>query len=166
MSVSIIVASQGQNLELANKLKIKIEEAGKQAELIDLVDLELPLYSGKEEAKGIPEVAKTLFEKMKSSKGLVFVAPEYNGSLPPTLNNAIAWVSRADEDFRQAFNNKPVLLASHSGSGGINLFNTMRTQFSYLGSNVLGRSIRATYQQPANDEDIVANVSNLVDLIN
>jgi NAD(P)H-dependent FMN reductase len=84
---------------------------------------------------------------MKAS-ALVVCAPEYNGLTPPTLNNCIAWLSVRCDDFRILFNNRTVLLATHSGGGGAHCLMAMRQQFSFLGSNVIGRSMTLNSSKP------------------
>ena len=85
------------------------------------------------------------------SQGYIFVSPGYNFSLPPVLVNFIAWVSRADEDFRKVFTLKPIQLAVHAGGGGSDVSTAMRNQFTRLGALVMPREIIATYQKPIED---------------
>lgn len=119
-----------------------MEESNQVIELINLVDLELPMYdSRKEDRDGIPTKIGELAEVMKKANGYIFVAPEYNYSLPPVLGNFVAWVSRCGEDFREVFQMKKIQLATHSGSGGDDLMNAMRIQFTRLGAMVMPRGI-------------------------
>jgi NAD(P)H-dependent FMN reductase len=85
-------------------------------------------------------------------KGFIVVAPEYNGVMPPVLNNAISWVSVSTDDWRLAFNEKIVALATHSGGGGAKGLQAMRIQFQHMGANVLSREILTTYEKPLNEE--------------
>ena len=107
-SITILIASQGKNAELGNKIK-QVAEKSFKCELIDLIDLRLPMYSESEEEKGIPEKAEKLSKKLVESDSLIFIAPEYNGSIPPSLNNAICWISRSGKNWREAFNGKTTL---------------------------------------------------------
>ena len=62
---------------------------------ISLADYPLPIYNGDLEAeKGIPENATKLARLIAAQQGVFIATPEYNHSLPPLLNNTIAWVSR------------------------------------------------------------------------
>ena len=145
--ILIFVASLNENVKLANKLQEQLTQLGKKSEIVNLVELNLPMYhSLKEENDGIPEVISTLIQKMNSSEAYMFVSPEYNFSLPPTHVNFIAWVSRAGDDFRKLFNLKTIQLATHSGSGGNDVSNAMRTQFTKLGSIIMPREIITTYK--------------------
>jgi NAD(P)H-dependent FMN reductase len=143
----IFVSSLNENMKLANTLQGQLKELGKESELINLVDLNLPMYdSFKEEKDGIPKKALDLMERMNNADGYIFVTPEYNYSLPPVLVNFIAWVSRVGDDFRKLFTLKTIQLASHSGGGGSDVCNAKRAQFTKLGSIVMPREIITTYQ--------------------
>ena len=145
----IFVSSLNENMKLANSIKLQMEESNQEIVLINLVDLELPMYdSRKEERDGIPKKIDELVELMKKSNGYIFVAPEYNYSLPPVLANFVAWVSRSGEDFREVFQMKKIQLATHSGSGGNDLMNAMRIQFTRLGAIVMPREIITNFHKP------------------
>ena len=63
-------------------------------------------------------------------KAFIIVAPEYNGVMPPVLNNAMAWTSRATKNWRDAFDDKIVALATHSGGGGVKRSSSYEIMFS------------------------------------
>ena len=151
--ITILTASQGKNAELGQKIK-EIAEKKFNCELIDLVELNLPLYSEAEEEKGVPKNAKDLSFSLSSSEGLIVIAPEYNGSFPPSLNNAICWISRSGKDWREAFNEKTTLIATHSGGGGQHVLMAMRQQLSFLGANVLGRQLLTNYNKELNIDSL------------
>lgn len=135
---------------------------GIDCQLIDLVKMDLPLYSPKSQSElGIPQIILDTVESFKTIKSFIAVAPEYNGSLPPTLNNLLAWMSVSTKDWREAFNGKACLLATHSGSGGLHALMAMRQQFSYIGSNVLGRQIHTHYKKELNEESAKASLELL-----
>jgi len=160
--IGILVASANNNVNLANKLQEIATQNGVEAELIKLVDLDLPLYSTvEEERNGIPENALGLAEKILSLKAFIVVAPEYNGVMPPVLNNAMAWTSRATKDWRDAFNEKIVGLATHSGGGGAKGLQAMRIQFQHLGANILARELLTTYEKPLNEDSAVVMIKQL-----
>jgi chromate reductase, NAD(P)H dehydrogenase (quinone) len=148
------------NVPLGQKLADEANAQGATYEILNLVDFELPLYpADSEEAKN---KALALTEKVKTAKSLLVVAPEYNGSIPPVLNNAIAWISTSTKDWRVAFNGKPVALATHSGGGGNHVLLAMRQQFAYIGANVLGRQILTHYQKALAPESATALISELI----
>ncbi len=100
------------------------EAAGAQATFLDLRDYPLPLYDADLEAReGTPEAAHALKAMFKEHQGLLIAAPEYNGSLPAVLKNAIDWLTRktADEPMLAAFDGKVagLLSASPGKLGGL-----------------------------------------------
>ena len=141
-SVVILAASSGKNYTLANKFSDTFTEKGVNSEVVDLTKLDWPLYTPEteEDSAAIPDTS-ALSDLISDAPALVVCAPEYNGVMPPVLNNCIAWLSVQSDDFRLLFNNKTVLLATHSGGGGAHCLMAMRQQFSHLGSNVIGRSM-------------------------
>lgn len=163
--IGILVASSNNNMKLGLKLKELADTCSDEVELINLVDLKLPLYSTNEEQEnGIPEVALDLATKILSLNSFIIVAPEYNGVMPPVLNNAMAWTSRSTKDWRDAFNHKIVLLATHSGGGGEKGIQAMRIMFQHLGANVLSREIITNYQKELNEESALTMIKHLVKL--
>ncbi|RLA62621.1 MAG: NADPH-dependent oxidoreductase [Epsilonproteobacteria bacterium] len=163
MSVSILVSSQGKNLELAKKFLEYFSEKKEKADILDLVALDLPLYSALTEGK-LPDRVQDLTKKLVNSKAIIFVAPEYNGSVPPVLNNAIAWVSRTGDDWRHAFNGKPAAIATHSGGGGAHVLMAMRHQLSFIGMNVLGRQVLTNYGKELNTDSMAAVLDQLISI--
>ena len=112
-----------------------------------------------EEAPDISEMVSD----MTQSDAWVVIAPEYNGSMPPTLNNALAWMSTSMDwkSFRTLCTGKPVGLATHSGGGGANVIMAMRQQFSYIGADVIGRTCMSGRDKEANPETIDEMIDNL-----
>ena len=91
--------------------------------VIDLKDFPIPFYDGDLESKeGMPVKAKQLRQVMIQNDVIVIASPEYNGSVPAILKNAIDWASRGENggSSRDAFKGKKFLLmsASPGTSGG------------------------------------------------
>ena len=163
--IGILVASSNNNLKLGLKLQELAKSQNHDVELINLVDLRLPLYSTVEEQEnGIPESALDLDTKILALNALIVVAPQYHGVMPPVLNNAMAWTSRATKDCRDAFIEKIVALATHSGGGGEKGLQAMRIRFQHLGANILAREILTTYEKPLNEETAISMINNLAKL--
>jgi NAD(P)H-dependent FMN reductase len=159
--ILILVSSQKKNMDLAKIFNKYLNEGGSPSEILDLVSLELPLYTSKVEDDKPPEIVLKMAQKMEKATGLIFVAPEYNGSVPPVLVNFIAWVSRSGPDWRSSFNSKPALIATHSGGGGSHVLMNMRIQLSLLGVNVMGRQILTHKTKDLNHESMVAVLEQL-----
>lgn len=99
-------------------------EAGGSVTLIDLRDFPLPLYDGDLEASaGLPREALELKRLFAAHRGLLISTPEYNGSVPGVLKNAIDWTSRsvAGKASLASFEGKVAALVSASPGpvGGI-----------------------------------------------
>ncbi|EQC47977.1 NADPH-dependent FMN reductase [Bacteriovorax sp. Seq25_V] len=162
--ITIVVASDGKNLDLANQITKDAKVDNVEFNIIRLSQYSLPLYTNDEEqANGIPQAAKDLYSELKPSHGYIFIAPEYNGSVPPIFINSIAWVSRSgNEDWREVFNEKPAIIATHSGGGGIHVLEAMQSQLSFIGVNVIARKLHTTYSKPLNLDSLDAAMRQLV----
>ena len=162
-NIGIIVASVNKNMELALKIQEVITELESKSEIINLVALDLPMYTSiLEDEKGIPKEVTELAAQLLAFDALIIVSSEYNGSMPPVLNNAIAWVSRVGDDFRAIFDQKFVALASHSGGGGMRGNDAVRAMFSYIGANVLSREIINNYSKEYKKETVESIVHELM----
>lgn len=162
-NIGILVVSINKNMELALSIQKVITELDTKSEVINLVALDLPMYTSIiEDEKGIPPEVTQLAKKLQIFDALIIVSPEYNGSMPPVLNNAIAWVSHAGDDFRAIFNQKFIALASHSGGGGMRGNDAVRAMFSYVGANVLSREIINNNSKSYKKETVESIVNELL----
>ena len=85
--------------------------------------------------------------------------------MPPVLNNAVAWISRGGgDDWRQAFNQKYAVVATHSGGGGLHVLKAMRSQWEYLGCTVLARGIQTNFNKELNPESANTILKQLIKL--
>jgi len=163
--IAILVASLGKNVELANKLQELLKEQGGEAFIINLAELKLPLYTTAEaEENGLPQKVKELADKLLKINKFIFVAPEYNGTIPPAMNNTIAWLSTIGDDWRELFNGKAAVIATHSGGGGMHVLMAMRQQLSYIGMNVLGRQLCTNFQKHLSEKSANAVIENLLSI--
>ena len=158
----MITATSGTNLELAERFADVARDKGHHADIVDLAAMDLPMFTvaRSSDSEQSPDVSE-LTEQMIDADAWIVVAPEYNGSFPPTLNNAIAWLSRDWQNFRKMCTGKPVGLATHSGGGGAHVIMSMRSMFAFLGADVMGRSLTSGRNKDANPETIDAMVDNL-----
>jgi NAD(P)H-dependent FMN reductase len=102
-------------------------EAGAQVTLLELGELDLPLYNADLEAESTPTHLLTLKEALFNHSGWVICSPEYNGSYTALLKNTLDWASRPIAgnagwaDGLKPFKGKVVglLSASPGGLGGL-----------------------------------------------
>ena len=137
----ICTASSGHNRALAMRLAEVASTLDMPTSVLDLTAVDLPVYTPQRDAEGAPDAVAGIAEMFVQATCFFVCAPEYNGSIPPTLNNTIAWLSTQTSDFRSLFNTKPLAIATHSGGGGQKVLLAMRQQFSHLGCNVVGREL-------------------------
>ncbi len=158
----IISATKNNNKLLADSLGETAKELSLEVKVICLEDYDLPVYTPSREKEGIPENANTLTLLFANASSLTFCAPEYNGSMPPIVNNAIAWISRSgSEDWRAAFNGKPAVVATHSGGGGLKVTQAMRAQLEHLGAIVVPRPVVTNFSKTLNSESAMAILGQL-----
>ena len=164
-SLLVITASNGENLKLAERFINLATNKNQSTSLIDLTTLDLPLYNPRTHSeKGIPTAAIELMHQMKSYSKWVICAPEYNGSIPPVLSSAIAWLSIQGDDFRKLFNERPIAIATYSGGGGMELLLSLRIQLTHLGAQVIGRQLLSNSTKHASDEVIHDLLQRLLQL--
>jgi chromate reductase len=96
-------------------LRAAVEAApeGVEVELLDpSVLADLPLYDHDLELTGTPEPVVRLREAWSAADAILFATPEYNGSIPGGLKNAVDWASRPFP--HNALRDKPVAVVGAS----------------------------------------------------
>ncbi|MEU0836444.1 NADPH-dependent FMN reductase [Streptomyces sp. NPDC056231] len=124
------------NAQLASLASGLVAEAGAEVDMASMRDFDMPLYDGDVEAsEGLPAGALALCERIKRCDAFVISSPEYNGSVPGLLKNAIDWVSRVRP---QPFKTRHALLLSASPSliGGNRGLWALRIPLEHLGTRV------------------------------
>jgi chromate reductase, NAD(P)H dehydrogenase (quinone) len=156
MSDTLILAgSNHKNLELAHEFYHVFQEKNLNPTVVDLVSLDLPLYTPITEAQAAPKAIHQLCMQCMQAKQFVFITPEYNGGIAPALTNAIAWISRSESaDWRTVFNGKMAAMGSVSGGGGLHALMALRMQLAYIGLTVLGRQVIVNSHKPLNKATI------------
>ena len=157
----LCTASSGENRKLALKLAAIAESDGMEVEVVDLTINPLPLFTPERDEAGPPAGLAVIEDQFARASGMLFCAPEYNGSIPPTLSNTIAWLSTSSDDFRSLLKGRPVAIASHSGGGGQKVLVAMRLQLAHLGANVLGRELLTRHNKPLNETSARAVLGQL-----
>ena len=163
----VIAASNGENLKLAKRFLVAGKELNYSCELLDLTESknDLPIFNPRNNQKDeAPTNLESINQQMESHSHWVICAPEYNGSIPPILTNAIAWLSVQGTDFRSLFNERPIAIASFSGGGCMDLLLSMRIQLTHLGALVLGRQLATNKSKIAEDQSINAIINQLLKL--
>jgi chromate reductase, NAD(P)H dehydrogenase (quinone) len=119
--------------------------AGVEVELFDpALIAELPLYDQDLEDDGAPASVQRLRDAWAEADALLFATPEYNGSIPGGLKNAIDWASRPK--LEAALTNKTVAVigASTGQFGAMWAQADLRKVLGVAGARVVGDELPVT----------------------
>lgn len=161
------------NRALAAVAARALEARGAEVTTLDLAAYDLPLYSAALEANAFPAHALRLKQVLSQQAGLLVVTPEYNGSIPPLLKNAIDWASRPTDGEAMlalsAYRGKAaaVMGASLSPFGGMRAVTHLRQILSTVQMLVIPEQVQLPAAHLAFDEQGAlkdAMVAGLVDL--
>lgn len=101
---------------VALALKVAIEKTDNSAQIIDLSEINLPIFEERLAYLDSPnDGLKAVSDTLQASDGFIFLTPEYNGSISSGMKNFI------DVFAKDPFNGKPigVATASTGAMGGI-----------------------------------------------
>lgn len=133
---------------------------------------DLPFYNEDiDTATEVPAPVSALREAASDAHAALMVTPEYNGSIPAVIKNAIDWLSRPFGD--GALKDKPlaVIGGSMGRYGGVWAHDETRKSFSIAGTRVvdaiklsvpfqtLGKSVADDAGLAANVRDAVGNLA-------
>ncbi|MDX1624410.1 MAG: NAD(P)H-dependent oxidoreductase [Gemmatimonadota bacterium] len=124
------------NSRLAQLARRVIETHGGEAHLADMADFDCPSYNQDvQDTDGFPPGAKEFRRRLEANDAFLVASPEYNGSMPGVIKNAIDWVSRYRP---QPFNGLHAMLVSASPSmaGGNRGLWSLRVPLERLGARV------------------------------
>ncbi|APZ98214.1 hypothetical protein BWQ93_06785 [Sphingopyxis sp. QXT-31] len=174
--IAVIVGSTRDgsfNRALGALAAARLEAHGAEVTLVDLATLDLPIYTAALEANAFPADALKLKATLVAQDGLLLVSPEYNGSIPALLKNAIDWASRPTGDeglvALSAFRGKAAAImgASISPFGGIRGLAHLRqilgtVQMLVIPDQVLVPSAHAAFDEDGQLKDALP--ASLVDM--
>jgi NAD(P)H-dependent FMN reductase len=127
------------NRQLA-ELAVETSPAGVSLQRFDRLG-ELPFYNedidGDPEHGGVPEPVAALRRAAADSDAALVVTPEYNGSIPAVLKNAIDWLSRPFGN--GALKGKPLAVvgAALGQYGGVWAHDETRKSFGIAGARIV-----------------------------
>ena len=130
MKILIFAGSTRQqsfNRRLARVAAEMAQSSGAQATLLELGELDIPMYNADLEALGTPADVRRLKQLMWEHPAWIVCTPEYNGSYTALLKNTIDWASspvKGNPDWQdggKSFRGKVVgmLSASPGALGGL-----------------------------------------------
>jgi chromate reductase len=115
---------------------------------------ELPYFDQDIEATP-PAAVQSLRAQAAAADTVVFVTPEYNGTIPGLLGNAIDWLSRPYDGQPAVLRGKPVVAvaASPGGVGGVRALVSLRTVLGNAGADVLDAQLSVPEVHVRLDDD-------------
>ena len=153
--VAVLVGSlraDSLNRRIAQTLQDRAPE-GITVEIVEGLG-EIPFYNEELDGADAPAAARSLREAVAGADRVLAVTPEYNGTMPAVLNNAIDWLSRPYG--QGAITGKPFAAvgATPTPYGGKWSHDDARRSAGIAGATVLDHVV---VSQPAMEGDILAD---------
>ena len=117
-----------QSIKVARFASDRLRRAGAEAPLLDLADFDLPIMEERLYRRDDPPPGLVPFsEAIRGADAVVIVSPEYNGSMPGVLKNALDYIYGEWE-------RKPVGIVTLSAGafGGVQVHNHLQLLFLRL----------------------------------
>lgn len=125
------IVGLGGSLRHTSKSRAALEEAlagaaaaGAETSLLDLGDLDLPMYNPDDDEPG--EAAAQLIESCYLAEGLIWSSPLYQGTISGALKNALDWLHGLGQRDPPYLHDKVIgLVSAAGGTQGLQAINTM-----------------------------------------
>jgi chromate reductase len=143
MTVRILAISGSLRRESLNThLLHYAEEIASAAAKFDHFDrlADIPLFNADNEYPA-PEAVTNLRARIRDADAVLVATPEYNGSVPGGLKNALDWVSRPDSAGSLALDGRPVAIVGATGGalGTVRAQLALRQVLHTMKATVLGQ---------------------------
>jgi FMN reductase len=100
------------------------EAAGAETELLDLRELDLPMYNPDDDEPGV--AATRVIESCYAADGLIWSSPLYQGTISGALKNALDWLHLLGTREPSYLHDKVIgLISAAGGTQGLQAINTM-----------------------------------------
>ncbi|MBV8065896.1 MAG: NAD(P)H-dependent oxidoreductase [Actinobacteria bacterium] len=140
----------------------RVAPAGVEVELWEGLG-ELPVYDQDLDGGDAPESVRRLRDAWGSADAILFATPEYNGSVPGGLKNAVDWASRPKGD--GALQNKTVAVvgASMGQFGALWAQQDLRRILGIAGARVVGEGLPVSRAHEGFDEAAIEGVRSVLE---
>ena len=140
---------------------------GVEVELFDpALVAELPLYDQDLDLQGdVPVSVRRLREAWAEADAILFATPEYNGSVPGGLKNAIDWASRPKLEAALMNQTVAVIGASTGQFGAIWAQNDLRRILGIAGARVVGEGLPVARAQEGFPEQLHEQLREVLQLL-
>jgi FMN reductase len=127
----LIIVGLGGSLASISRSRVALqtalggaEAAGAETELLDLRELDLPMYNPDEDRP--TESAARMIESCHAADGLLWSSPTYQGSISGALKNALDWLHLLGDRDPPYLQDKVIgLISAAGGTQGLQAINTM-----------------------------------------
>jgi chromate reductase len=139
---------------------------GVEVELFDpALIAELPIYDQDLDDDGAPASVERLREAWADADAILFATPEYNGSVPGGLKNAIDWASRPK--FEAALTNQTVAVigASTGQFGAMWAQQDLKKILGIAGARVVGEALPVARAQEGFSDQLRAQLREVLQLL-
>ena len=129
---------------------------------------DVPFYNEDIDGADAPAAAAKLREAVASADAVLAVTPEYNGSIPAVMKNAIDWLSRPYGDSVLAGKPLAVIGAAGGRYGGVWAHDETRKSFGFASAQVVdGITLSLPLsslngKQPRENAELVANLDDVL----
>ncbi|GAB7189933.1 NAD(P)H-dependent oxidoreductase [Kineococcus sp. NUM-3379] len=138
----LVLSGSTRSDSLNTRLAHAVAEALPEAEVsVEAGLARLPHYDADVEAQGAPEVVQELREAVAASDLLLVATPEYNGTTPGVLVNALDWLSRPYAQSVLIGRPAAVLTASPGARGGVRARSHAAQLLATIGAEVAGEGL-------------------------
>jgi NAD(P)H-dependent FMN reductase len=152
-AILALSGSSGSDSASAQLLDMAAEHAislGADITILDLRHLDLPIYDDEIGEDQLPQAVLILRQMLSAHDGLILATPEYNGSVPTLLKNALDWSSRScfGSDGLAPYRGKiaALMTVSRASTGGVSVLNHLRTILCRLGVLVMPEELHLAQQ--------------------
>ena len=137
---------------------------GVELELWDGIG-DLPIYSEDAEGKPLPEAVERLRRDWAEADAILFATPEYNGSVPGGLKNAIDWASRPRGEAALLNKTVAVVGASTGQFGALWAQQDLRKILGTAGARVVGEELPVARADQGFDESIHTRLRDVLEAL-
>ena len=125
---------------------------------------DLPIYDQDLEAD-VPESVRRLREDWSSADAILFATPEYNGSVPGGLKNAVDWASRPTGDAALLNQTVAVVGASRGQFGALWAQQDLRRILGIAGARVVGEPVPVSRAHEGFDEAAIDGIRDALEAL-
>jgi chromate reductase, NAD(P)H dehydrogenase (quinone) len=142
----------------------RLAPAGVEVELWEGIG-DLPIYDQDLDGDDVAESVRRLREDWGSADAILFATPEYNGSVPGGLKNAVDWASRPKGDASLLNKTVAVVGASMGQFGALWAQQDLRRILGIAGARVVGNELPVSRAHEGLDEAAIQGLRTALEAL-